>query len=221
VFQVAADAYDSFMGRYSRALAPQMADLTGVAPGEQVLDVGCGPGALTAELVARAGAGAVTAIDPSEPFVQAARARHPGVDVRLAAAEELPFADGTFDATLAQLVVHFMADALAGVREMRRVTRSGGVVAACVWDQGGGRTPLAPFWRAARELDPDARDESALIGVHEGQLAQLFADAGLRDVARRFVRPAPEEGFAALWHATATPDGGWRIEPLATTPPLF
>jgi SAM-dependent methyltransferase len=195
----AADAYDSFMGRYSTALAPQLADLAGVAGGQTVLDVGCGPGALTGELVRRVGAQAVAAVDPSEPFVDAARSRHPGVDVRVAAAEELPFADGAFDAVLAQLVVHFMRDARAGVREMRRVARRGGAVAASVWDQGGGRTPLAAFWRAARELDPGARDESALIGVREGQLAELFAAAGLRDVASAELAVAVEHASFEEW----------------------
>src|SRR5918997_7175716 len=105
------------MGRYSVLLAAQLADLAGVAAGQRVLDVGCGPGALTAELVGRLGPAAVSAVDPSEQFVEAARARHPGVDVRLAAAEALPFSDDEFDAALAQLVVHFMADPVAGLRE--------------------------------------------------------------------------------------------------------
>src|SRR6266567_2810212 len=104
-FAVSADVYDRFMGRYSATLSPQLADLAGVAAGQRALDVGCGSGMLTAELVSRLGPGAVTAIDPSEPFVAAVRERHPGVDVRQGAAEELPFADGEFDVTLAQLVV--------------------------------------------------------------------------------------------------------------------
>src|SRR5215210_8701179 len=103
------------MGRYSVLLAPQFADFAGVTSGQRVLDVGCGPGALTTELVARVGASAVSAIDPSEQFVAAARERHPGVDVQRAAAEELPFADEEFDAALAQLVVHFMADPVRGL----------------------------------------------------------------------------------------------------------
>src|SRR6476661_6219054 len=98
-FDVAAEAYDDFMGRYSRLLSPPFADLADVRAGQQVLDVGCGPGALTAELVARLGAPAVSAVDPSEPFVAAARARNPGVDVRTAPAEELPFEDDEFDAS--------------------------------------------------------------------------------------------------------------------------
>ena len=123
-FDVAADAYDRFMGRYSQLLSPQLADLAGVRAGQRVLDVGCGPGALTAELVARVGAGAVAAVDPSEPFVAAAGSRYPGVDVRRASAEHLPFQDATFDASLAQLVVHFMADPVAGLAEMARVIQA-------------------------------------------------------------------------------------------------
>ena len=104
-----------------------------------MLDVGCGPGALTAELVRRLGPDAVTAIDPSPPFVAATAARFPRVDVRTGTAENLPFADDSFDVALAQLVVHFMADPVHGLAEMRRVTRPGGTVGACVWDFGGGR----------------------------------------------------------------------------------
>lgn len=181
-FEVAADAYDQFMGRWSRLLAPQVAELAGVRTGLRVLDVGCGPGALTTELVARLGAAAVAAVDPSAPFVAAARARHPGVDVRQAAAEQLPFADGTFDAALAQLVVHFMVDPVAGLAEMARVTRPGGVLAACVWDYAGGHGPLGPFWLAAGELDAGVEDESRLAGTRAGHLAELFAAAGLREV---------------------------------------
>jgi SAM-dependent methyltransferase len=181
-FDVAADAYDRFMGRYSQALSPKLAELAGVQAGQRVLDVGCGPGALTSELVARVGAEAVSAADPTESFVQAARERHPGVEVMLAPAEDLPFDDGVFDVALAQLVVPFMTDALAGLAEMRRVTRRGGIVAACVWDHGGGRTPLAPLWRAVRDLHPGALNESIQAGTREGHLAELMREAGCRDV---------------------------------------
>ncbi len=181
-FDVAAEAYDRFMGRYSRLLAPQMADLAGLAAGDRALDVGCGPGALTAALVDRLGAGAVSAVDPSSSFVAAARERYPGVDVREARAEALPFPDGAFDAALAQLVVHFMADPVAGLSEMRRVTRPGGTIVACVWDHAGEQGPLGAFWRAARDLDPRVEDESHLAGVREGHLLELFASAGIREV---------------------------------------
>jgi SAM-dependent methyltransferase len=181
-FDVAAEAYDRFMGAWSGQLSAQLADLAGIRAGQRVLDVGSGPGALTAELVARLGAEGVAVVDPSEPFVAAVRERHPGVDARQAPAEALPHPDGSFDAALAQLVVHFMADPIAGLREMARVTRDGGVVAACVWDHAGGRGPLSPMWDAARAMDQGVDDESRLAGAREGHLVALFDAAGLRDV---------------------------------------
>jgi SAM-dependent methyltransferase len=182
-FAVAADAYDRFMGRYSQPLAAPFLEFAGIANEHKVLDVGCGPGALTAELVERLGASAVSAVDPSESFVEAARERFPEVTVDRASAEELPFPAGTFDAALAQLVVHFMEDPVAGLREMARVTRQGGVVAACVWDLGeSGEGPLGVFWAAARDVDPAVGGESHLPGTLHGQLAELSRAAGLRDV---------------------------------------
>ena len=178
-FAVSADAYMRFMGKYSEPLAARFADLAGVRQGQRILDVGCGPGALTAELASRVGADAVSAVEPSASFAAAVRERLPGVDVRQSPAERLPFPDDAFDATMAQLVVHFMADPVTGLREMGRVTRTGGVVAACVWDHAGGRGPLTAFWSAVRELDPGADDESGLAGVRKGHLAELFAQAGL------------------------------------------
>jgi ubiquinone/menaquinone biosynthesis C-methylase UbiE len=198
-FDVAADAYDSFMGRYSVLLSAQMADLAGVRAGQRALDVGCGPGALTAELVARLGPGGVAAVDPSEPFVAAARTRHPGVEVTQAPAERLPFPDGAFDATLAQLVVHFMSDPVAGLAEMRRVTRRDGVIVASVWDHAGGQGPLAVFWRAARELDPEVDDESRLAGTRAGHLAELFEAAGLQAVEDTTLTAALEHASFEEW----------------------
>ena len=179
-FAVAAEAYDRFMGRYSVPLAPLFADFAGTAG--RVLDVGCGPGALTAELVGRLGEDAVAAVDPSPPFVEAVRERHPGITVERATAEELPFSQQEFDAALAQLVVHFMKDPVAGLREMARVTRDGGVVAASVWDHGGGQGPLSLYWDAVHELDPGVDDESKLAGAREGDLSRLLRTAGLQDI---------------------------------------
>ena len=208
-FGVSADDYLRFMGRFSEPLAARFADLAEVRRGQRALDVGCGPGALTAELVRRLGAGAVCAVEPSASFAAAVAQRLPAVDVRRAAAEQLPFPGDVFDVTLAQLVVHFMADPVAGLREMGRVTRPGGVVAACVWDHGGGRGPLAAFWRAARELDPAADDESGLAGVRAGDLDRLFARAGL---------PAAQSGTLAVRAGYATFDQWWEPFTLGVGP---
>lgn len=183
-FAVSADSYDRFMGRYSAQLSPQLADLARVEPGQRALDVGCGSGMLTAELVARLGPGAVSAVDPSEPFVAAVRERHPGVDVRQCGAEEMPFADGTFDAALAQLVISFMTDPVAGLREMARVTRPGGAIAVCMWDLAGGRAPISPFWKAALQLDPGAQGERRMVGGRDGEIVELFEKTGLADISQ-------------------------------------
>jgi SAM-dependent methyltransferase len=201
-FAVSADAYDRFMGRYSTRLSPQLADYAGVRSGQRVIDVGCGPGALTSELANRVGESNVSAIDPSESFVAAARERFPGIDVRRASAEQLPFPDNAFDRALAQLVVHFMSDPVAGLREMARAVRKDGVVAACVWDHAGesGQGPLSVFWRAARQLDPDVTDESQGAGARPGHLAELFAEAGLRDVeATALIATAVHPSFEEWW----------------------
>jgi SAM-dependent methyltransferase len=195
-FEVAADAYDRFMGRFSDPLADEFVALAGLRAGQRALDVGCGPGALTRRLVRLLGPEAVTAVDPSAPFVAAVRERCPGVDVRRGTAEDLPFGTDTFDATLAQLVVHFMSDPVAGLREMARVTRPGGAVAASVWDHAGGTGPLSTYWRAVRDLDPEARDESGLAGAGEGRLAALARAAGLLDVEAS--RLTVRVGFATV-----------------------
>ena len=198
-FTVAADAYDRFMGRYSVLLAPQLAALADVVVGQRVLDVGCGPGALITELVRRLGLAAVTAVDPSEPFVAAAQERHPGVTVKRASAEQLPFPDQTFDAALAQLVVHFMADPVTGLREMARVTRKHGVVAACVWDHAGGQGPLSLYWEAARELATEVEDESTLAGAREGHLTELFEAAGLHEIEETHLAVSVEHPTFEDW----------------------
>ncbi|HWH99035.1 MAG TPA: class I SAM-dependent methyltransferase, partial [Propionibacteriaceae bacterium] len=181
-FAVSAEDYNRFMGRYSEPLAEKFSDFAGIGAGQHVLDVGCGPGALTVRLVQLVGPGRVSAIDPSASFVDAVRARFPEVDVHTATAEDLPFPRHTFDAALAQLVVHFMSDPLAGLSEMGRVTRPGGVVAACVWDHAGGGGPLSTFWTAVHELDPTAPGEAGLAGAREGQLAELAEAAKLRSI---------------------------------------
>ena len=190
-FRASADAYERHVGRYGSQLASALIDFAGIEPGMRALDVGCGPGALTAALVERLGTANVSGVDPSEPFAEACGARLPGVEVAVAAAESLPFGDGAFDASLSQLVVNFMGDAEAGVREMARVTRPGGVVASCVWDYAGEMTLLRAFWDAAREVDPDrgaAADEGIVMRLVRGRRAGgAVVDGG---PSRRALRPA-------------------------------
>jgi ubiquinone/menaquinone biosynthesis C-methylase UbiE len=182
-FDVSGDAYDRFMGRYSRGLAPLVVEFAGIEPGMNVLDVGCGPGALSERLAVRVDAEAVSAADPSEQFVAACTERVPGADVRRAEAEELPWQDDWFDAVLAQLVVNFMRDARAGVSEMRRVVQPGGVVCACTWDYGEGMQMLRAFWGAARTLDQDAPDEGRTMRyLSTDELEQLWREVGMDQV---------------------------------------
>src|SRR5262245_28426335 len=166
------------MGRYADPLAVAFAAYAGVAAGQRALDVGCGPGTLTALLVDALGETSVAAIDPSPPFVDATRGRFPGMDVRQGVAEDLPYDDGGFDLVTAQLVVHFMSDPVAGLGEMQRVAAAGGTVAACVWDHAGGSGPLSTFWNAVRVDDPDHPGESDLAGTREGHLVELATAAG-------------------------------------------
>jgi SAM-dependent methyltransferase len=208
MFRAPAEAYDRFVGRYSPQLAAALIEFAGIEPDMRALDVGCGPGALTAALVGRVGAANVSAADPSEPFVEACRSRVPGVEVVVAGAEALPFGDSEFDAALSQLVVNFMSDAEAGVREMARVTRPGGVVASCVWDYAGEMTLLRSFWDAAREVDPKraaAEDEAVMRWSGEGELAELWRTVGLSDV--RFGALTVSAGYADfedLWSPLPT-----------------
>ena len=187
------------MGRFSEPLAPKFVDQVGAAPGQRALDVGCGPGALTAALVDRLGAGQVSAVDPSESFVAALHERLPDVQVQSGAAEALPFEDDTFDLALAQLVVHFMKDPVAGLAEMARVTKPGGIVAANVWDHARGNGPVTVFWTAVHTLDPAEEHEATMPGIREGHLAELFTQAGLTPEETTLSVDAHFESFDDWW----------------------
>jgi SAM-dependent methyltransferase len=193
--------YDRFMGRYTPSLAAALADAAGVVNGQRVLDVGCGPGGLTSELAARTGAERVAAIDPASQFVAACAARNPGVDAREGIAEQLPWEDGAFDAALSCLVVGFMRDADRGVREMARVTRPKGTVAACMWDiAGGGMTMLQIFWSVMRDLQPAVRGEEQRPGTSEGDIADRLERAGLTGVTGGALNAnADYTGFDDFW----------------------
>jgi SAM-dependent methyltransferase len=207
MFDVSDAAYDNFMGRYSMRLAPAFADFTGIAAGARVLDVGAGTGALTAELVRRDAE--VSAIEPAPSFVAALEARLPGVDVRQGPAEELPWPDDSFDAALAQLVVTFMRDAPAGVEEMRRVVRPGGIVAICMWDLDS-MEMLGAINRTQRVLDPDrATPEQRTRYRRREELEALIGDGGETELLEA---EAGYSGFDELWGSVvdgAGPAGEW------------
>jgi SAM-dependent methyltransferase len=202
-FRAAAETYDRHVGRYAPALGSALVEFAGIEPGMRALDVGCGPGALTAQLARLLGPANVRAAEPSEPFAEACRERV-GVEVVSAPAEALPFEDEVFDAALSQLVVNFMSDAEAGVGEMARVTTPGGLVASCVWDYAGEMTLLRAFWDAAREVDPErgaAADEGVVMRwCADGELGELWQAAGLSDVRTgALVVSAAYADFDDLW----------------------
>lgn len=199
LFNAGAKEYDRFVGRYLPTLSVAFADFAGVSATDQVVDVGCGPGGLVRELLSRGAQ--VAAIDPSAQFVADCRAAYPAVDVRQGVAEQLPWETGSFDLALASLVLAFMTDPDRGIGEMARVTRSGGTVAACMWDLGGSGMPMLDiFWDAARELDPASPGEGQLNGTRQGQIATYLETAGLCDVVgTRLEASATYAGFDDFW----------------------
>lgn len=201
-FGVTGATYDSFMGRYSRRLASLFADAAGVRPGQTAVDVGCGPGALTAVLVDRLGPDAVAACDPSAQFVAECAVRHPGVRVDLGRAESIPFETGRYDHAMAQLVLHFVSDPESAASDMMRVVRAGGRVSACVWDVDEGMEMLRCFWDAARGLDPTAPDEADTMRFgRPGEISQLFTSAGASDVVESTLRVSSSyTDFDELWN---------------------
>jgi SAM-dependent methyltransferase len=203
-FAVQADVYDSFVGRYGDSLGRELVTRAGLEPGMSAFDVGAGTGKLTGVLAAVVGEPKVSAVDPSETFVEALATRFPAANVRQAAAEDLPFAENFFDAVFAQLVVNFMSDPERGVAEMRRVATEGGEVAAAVWDYPGEMTMLTAFWRSAAALDPsgvrDCDERTTMAFSERGELGALWRQAGLRAVEDgEIVVSASYSSFDELW----------------------
>jgi len=207
LFAVAAEAYDRLMGRYLPTLSVAFADAAEVKAGLRALDVGCGPGGLTSELVRRLGSTAVAAVDPSPTFVAACRERHPGVDVRSGGAEDLPWGDHEFDVTLGSLVSGFLSDPGRAADQMRRVTRPGGRIGLCFWELE--RMPLlTTFWRAVSEVDPAAAGEADRFGRRQGQLAALLETAGLTRVTETSLRATADYVDLDDWWSSFTGGAG-------------
>ena len=186
----AGEAYERFMGRWSRRLAADFVGWLGAVPGRSWLDVGCGTGALAQAVLDAAEPAAVTGIDPSNAFVEAARGsttdRRAGFEV--ASADAIPFPDGAFDVTVTGLMLNFVPSPAAALSEMDRVTRDGGTIAGYVWDYAEGMAMLRHFWDAATEVEPSAADldeGNRFTICHPDRLTALWQSGGLTDVQVR------------------------------------
>jgi SAM-dependent methyltransferase len=173
---VGGDAYEGYVGRWSRLVAAEFVDWLAVAPASSWVDVGCGTGALTETILRQAAPVAVTGVDPSASFIREARARvaDPRSTFADASADSIPLASGSVDAAVAGLVLNFVPDVAAALAEMRRVVRAGGTVAGYVWDYAGRMELMRLFWDAAIALDP------AAAAAHEGSRFPLCAPEPLR-----------------------------------------
>jgi SAM-dependent methyltransferase len=198
------DPYEQYVGRWSRRLAPGFLAWLGVPAGRRWLDLGCGTGALTAAILERCAASFVAGVEPSEGFLEKAK-QHLGEHalLRRGNAGAIPAGDAAFDAVVSGLVLNFVPDLRGALNEMIRVTASGGIVAAYVWDYAGGMQLMRHFWDAAVALDPGAAklDEGLRFPLcHPDALAEGFSGAGLRDVATTAIDIAtPFSSFDDYW----------------------
>jgi len=181
-----AQAYERFMGRWSRRLAPLFVRFAGVHDGDTVLDVGSGTGALTAAIAKMAPSSRIFGIDPAAPYVALAQSQPGSMLIRLEVgdAQQMRFDTATFDRTLSMLAVNFIPDVRKALSEMTRVTKPDGTVAAAVWDYGEGMEMLRAFWDEAVALTPAAaaKDERSMPLCRRNDLAALWREHGLRDV---------------------------------------
>lgn len=201
MFEVA-EAYERQRGRSSKLLAPLFVDFVGVQG--EVLDVGCGTGALTLALAKNKSVSKIVGVDLSEGFLAYARSKtnDPRITFEQGDAQKLPFPDGVFDCCLALLVVSFIPDAPKAAREMRRVTRSGGVVATAMWDNTGGNDLNQSLWDAAIPLDPKAPQDKDRPGSYgtSGELTLLWASAGLANIeVKNIAFPCGFDSFDDFW----------------------
>jgi SAM-dependent methyltransferase len=182
----AAQAYERFMGRWSRGLAPLFVRFAGVRDGETILDVGSGTGSLTAAVAKIAPSSRIVGIDPSAPYVALAQSQQGSARIAFEAgdAQQMRFDNDAFDRTLSLLVLNFIPDARKALNEMKRVTKPSGTVAAAVWDYGDGMEMLRVFWDEAVALRPAAaaKDERNMPFCRRGELAALWREQGLREV---------------------------------------
>jgi SAM-dependent methyltransferase len=201
----ASDAYDRYMGRWSREVAPRFLAWMDAPAQHRWLDVGCGTGVLSAAILAATHPAAILAVDTAEGFLDAARLRvtDPRASFQVGDALALPVADGAIDAAVSGLVLNFLPDKVAAVREMVRAVSPGGTVALYVWDYAGHMQIMRIFFDAATELDPGAAafDDGIKAPIcRPGPLRALFESAGLADVDVEAIDvPAAFDTFDDYW----------------------
>ncbi len=210
-----ATTYEHFMGRWSRQLSRRFVEFAGISDGERILDVGCGTGSLTRVLLESADVKSIAGVDLAEVYLESARQtiRDPRVDFKTGDATSLPFADNSFDRAFAMLVLHFVPDAKKAVDEMRRVVRSGGVVAATVWDGLGGMPAQRLFWDAAATLGladgKVLRDFYFRPMTRPNEMLAAWSEAGLKSVQQSSITIRFEyENFSDYWLPIAAGEAG-------------
>ena len=202
--------YEQRMGSWSKLLAPSFIEFVGVRG--EVLDVGCGTGSLTFAAAENKHVSRVVGLDASTGFIEFARSRvmDDRVSFEIGDAQNLPFPDGSFDSCLSSLMISFIPDAPKAVGEMCRVTRSGGVVGTCMWDNGGGMQVFQVIWDAAIALDPRAeafREKHLPLGSRD-ELSSLWAGAGLQNIeTHALIIPLEFLSFDNLWSPSVGAQG--------------
>lgn len=198
------DSYEQYVGRWSRRVAPRFLSWLGIPAARRWLDVGCGTGALCSVILDHCAPSSVTGVEPSEGFLRSATERiGERANLRQGNATAIPLEADSIDATVSGLVLNFVPDPQAGIAEMARVTRSGGVIGAYVWDYSGRMELMRYFWDAAVALDPEAAklDEGPRFPLCRPEaLKALFTRAGLVNVETSEIDvPTPFSSFEDYW----------------------
>jgi ubiquinone/menaquinone biosynthesis C-methylase UbiE len=206
-----AGKYHAGMGGWSKTLAPLFVHfIAGITEGDRVLDVGCGTGSLTFTIAERTNAATIVGIDPSAGYVEYARAHntYPHVTLDIGDAQALPYGDAFFDCCVSSLMIQFVSDAHESAKEMKRVTKAGGIVATCMWDNGGAMEVSQAFWDAAVALDAEAKRPVTDFYGSPKTLSDLWISTGLENVETKLlVIPMEFRSFEDFWRSRLDSQG--------------